>query len=284
MQDIFNQSSHKPTLAAPLVIGIILISMGSLFLLDQFLKTGWLTLAIVPLLGMGLSIGGILYRKSGLAIAGALLLGLGIGGGVMLNSFTRWDWPQRIGLALLSFALGWVLVSSITIWSNKIFSWWALIPAVVIGSTGACFLFTSLRFLDFVLYIVTAMGILFLALGVYTRLLGLIIPGALLFGIGPGVYVGWGIPDDPTSILARTGSMLVVFALGWGLITLFSKMVIAKFIWWPLIPAGILAVTGWGLYIGGEPGGALHFIGNTGSIGLIIFGVYLLLMRRGFHK
>jgi hypothetical protein len=55
-----------------------------------------------------------------------------------------------------------------------------------------------------------------------------------------------------------------------------------KFVWWPLIPGGLLAVVGWGLYIGGDPGNALAFIGNTGSIGLIIFGVYLLLLRRSF--
>jgi hypothetical protein len=43
-------------------------------------------------------------------------------------------------------------------------------------------------------------------------------------------------------------------------------------------------MVGWGLYIGGNPGNALSFIGNTGSIGLIVFGIYLLLMRRGFHQ
>jgi len=77
--------------------------------------------------------------------------------------------------------------------------------------------------------------------------------------------------------------MLVIFAIGWGLIVLFARMLTEKFIWWPLIPGGVLAVVGWGLYIGGNPANAANFVANTGSIGLIIFGLYLLLMRRGIQ-
>jgi len=76
----------------------------------------------------------------------------------------------------------------------------------------------------------------------------------------------------------------VCFALGWGLIILFSRVTTQKFIWWPLIPGGLLAVVGWGLYIGGDPHNAVSFIGNTGSIGVIIFGLYLLLLRKGIQK
>jgi hypothetical protein len=111
----------------------------------------------------------------------------------------------------------------------------------------------------------------------------LIIPGCLLVGIGPGVSIAWtGISG--INPLANTGTMLVWIAFGWGLITLFSKAVIEKFVWWPLIPGGILAMVGAGLYIGGNPGNAVNFIGNTGSIVMIIFGLYLLLMRRGIRR
>ena len=100
-------------------------------------------------------------------------------------------------------------------------------------------------------------------------------------GIGPGVYVPWSNTYIESG-LAQTGIMLVSFALGFGLIVLFSRVSIRKFIWWPLIPGGVLFMVGWGLYIGGNPNNALSFIGNTGSIGLIILGVYLLLLRQGF--
>ena len=38
-------------------------------------------------------------------------------------------------------------------------------------------------------------------------------------------------------------------------------------------------MVGWGLTIGGNRGSAMTLIGNTGSISLIIFGLYLILMR-----
>jgi hypothetical protein len=78
--------------------------------------------------------------------------------------------------------------------------------------------------------------------------------------------------------------MLVWFALGWMLITVFSRVITTRFVWWPLIPGGILGVVGWGLYIGGNPSNALTFISNTGSIAMIIIGAYLLLLRQGIHR
>jgi hypothetical protein len=77
--------------------------------------------------------------------------------------------------------------------------------------------------------------------------------------------------------------MLVVFGLGWLLITVLSRIITPGIVWWPLIPGGILAVVGWGLYIGGDPGNAISFISNTGSIALILFGIYLLLLRQGIR-
>ena len=89
--------------------------------------------------------------------------------------------------------------------------------------------------------------------------------------------------ERAVNTLAQTGIMLVCIGLGWLLITVFSRVITAQFVWWPLIPGGILAVVGWGLYIGGNPNNALSFIGNTGSIALILFGIYLILLRRGIR-
>jgi hypothetical protein len=144
------------------------------------------------------------------------------------------------------------------------------------------FLFTPAGLLDFVFYLGAGGGVVFLGVGVYKKLFGLIIPGCLLITIGPGIATAWGKMHN-VSALAQTGAMLVWFALGWAFITLISRLVYQKLYWWPLIPGGILAVVGWGLYIGGNPGNAMSFIGNTGSIVMIIFGIYLLLMRRGIR-
>lgn len=102
-------------------------------------------------------------------------------------------------------------------------------------------------------------------------------------GSGPGIYMAWGTKLAPNA-LAQTGLMLVCIAFGWIAITVLSRFGIEKLVWWPLIPGGILAMVGWGLYIGGNPQNAASFIGNTGSIGLIVIGLYLLLMRKGIKK
>jgi len=153
----------------------------------------------------------------------------------------------------------------------------------IILSIGLTFLFTKVRLADFVLWVGTGTGLVLLIWGIYWRLFGLIIPGSLLVASGPGIYMAWGRASEMNS-LARTGVMLVIFSIGWFLIILFSRVTTSNFIWWPLIPGGILAVVGWGLYIGGDPGNAATFIANTGSIGLIIFGIYLLLLRKGIHR
>ena len=78
--------------------------------------------------------------------------------------------------------------------------------------------------------------------------------------------------------------MLVWFALGWVLVTILSRVIEKRFLWWPLIPGGVLLTVGSGLYIGGDPESTLGFLGNTGSIGLILFGIYLILLKFGIKK
>jgi hypothetical protein len=78
--------------------------------------------------------------------------------------------------------------------------------------------------------------------------------------------------------------MLTIFASGWFLITIIQRLIKPKLMWWPLIPGGVLAMTGWGLYIGGNPINALGFLGNTGSIAIVLLGLYLLLLRSGMQK
>jgi hypothetical protein len=160
-------------------------------------------------------------------------------------------------------------------------AYWALLPGLILVGSALPFLLDRVHVLMFVLTVVAAVGLALLIWGLAMKLIGLLIPACLLLGIGPGIYVAWS-QSEVYNGLTETGVMLVWFALGWGLITIVLRVVSEKFVWWPLIPGGLLAVVGWGLYIGGDPGNALAFIGNTGSIGLIIFGVYLLLLRRSF--
>jgi len=262
--------------------GAMLETIGLVILLANQMHTGWLALIVFPVVGLMLIVSGVISRRLVFLIPGALIAFLGAGGLLAAGPWLP-EWPDKVGGLLICFALSWAAITLLSALFTSYLAWWALIPFGVILSLGLCFLWTPLRLLDFVLYGVTSVGLVLLGSGIYTRLFGLIIPGSLLLGIGPGVYVAWGT-QTATNGLVQTGIMLVWFSLGWGLITLFSRVITVKFTWWPLIPAGVLLAVGWGLYIGGNSGQALSFIGNTGSIGLIIFGLYLLLLRRGIHR
>ncbi|MEW6651300.1 MAG: hypothetical protein AB1453_14080 [Chloroflexota bacterium] len=275
-------NDHPNERGFPYLLGLGLVSVGLAIFLEQFLKTGWLVLVIAPISGAVLIIEAIRLRKLGLLIAGGLTSGLGIGTFFFFSSIIQADIEQRVGWLITAFAFGWISITLFTRVFLPPIRWWALIPGGILLSIGLCFIISRLRVVDFVLYITLGVGIVLLGWGVFWRLFGLIIPGSLLLTIGPGIYYAWGT-DLAANALSKTGMMIAIFALGWGFIILFSRVVTTKFIWWPLIPGGVLAVVGWGLYVGGDPGNAVSFIANTGSIGLIIFGLYLLLLRKSLH-
>ena len=265
------------------VVGFTLCVSGAMVLVDQFLRVQWLTL-LAPITGGLIFLGaGMRSRLQGYFIAGSIAIGSGLGVFIAMTRLELEPLIERIGASVLGLALGFAAITVILYWVLRKFAWWPLIPAVTIGTVGFTLLYTRASFFDFILYVLTGLGLVLLAVGITKHWIGLIIPGCLLIGIGPGVSIAWGV-GSVTNSLAQTGVMLVWFAFGWGLITLFSRVVIEKFVWWPLIPGGIIAMVGWGLYIGGNPGNAVAFIGNTGSIVMIIFGAYLLLMRRGIRR
>ncbi len=271
----------KPDQRYVKLAGLVLVCAGLVFALDQSLHTGWLALLVVPLIGSLGFAGGVRQQRMAWIIPGALAAGLGLSGLALLGRIGEVSTPIRIGLALFFFGFGWICIFLVSLSFFRPRAWWALITGMIIGCASLPFLLDRVTIFDFVLTVGTGLGIGLLAWGYFERLFGLIIPGCLLVGIGPGIYYAWSGVTQPNG-LTETGIMLVWFALGWGLITVFGKIVLEKLIWWPIIPGGLLAVVGWGLYIGGSPDNALAFIGNTGTIGLIIFGLYLLLLKRSF--
>lgn len=277
------------------VSGIILILAGGMLFLDRYLKTGWLSLVILPAIGVFFSLWGIRLRRVGMILAGGLLGGAGAGSIAawgpsvhldLLNGVGVSASPHplitQIGLLLFYTGIGWGLfvVTALAISGRPV--WWGLIPGGALGGLGACLLFTPIRWEDFVLYLALGVGAPLLFWGLVSRLFGLVIPGCLLVSAGAGIYIAWQTPSLGNT-LVQTGVMLISFAAGWILITVGGRIIAHKYVWWPLIPGGILAMTGMGLYIGGDPSHALGFITNTGSIALMIFGLYLLLMRKSIH-
>lgn len=277
------------------LVGIVLILAGGLLFLDRYLKTGWLSLLILPTIGLFLYLWGIKQRRNGMIIAGGLLGGIGAGmvaawgPGIQLGAGPNIGFVIstrtlifQIGALALFFAVGWGIVAMTTLAVTGKPTWWGLIPGGVFGGLGACLLFTPVHWTDVVLYLAVGTGLPLLIWGLVDRLFGLVIPGCLLITIGAGIYMAWP-PVDIGNTLVRTGIMLIWFSSGWLLMTAAARVIMRKYVWWPLIPGATLAVAGMGLYIGGDPGSALGFIGNTGSIALMIFGLYLLLMRKSIH-
>lgn len=271
--------------------GVLLLISGGMILLDQSLQTGWLSYTMVILAGLLILGGGMAVRNPFWALAGGLMAGVAVGSYFLLQAL-QLVWNVRLGGFLASFGFGWLLVFLLIVLRRQLqtqplqderrLPWWMLIPGAVSTALGACFFFSSMRVVDFVLYLGLGLALALLAWGAFEKLFGLIIPGCLVLGASSGVYLAWGWASG-ISALAQTGVMLVFFGLGWLLITVFSRRITTGVIWWPLIPGGILAVVGWGLYIGGNPNNALNFISNTGSIALMLFGIYLLLLRRGIR-
>jgi hypothetical protein len=271
----------RPGLAS--VAGLALIATGLVIMVEQIVRTGWLLPVALPLIWAAFFASMVHQQRLSMILPGSLILSGGIGVLLALTAFQGAGWSRQLGIALLIFSLGWLLIAGVTHFVGEKTALWALIPAGGIFSVGANFFWGDLSLLSFVLFLSVGFGLVLLLTGIFTRLMGLILAGALLATTGAGVYFGWNQSAGPNA-LAQTGIMLAWFSLGWILLTVIYRALFHKFMWWPLIPGGILAMVGWGLYIGGNPGNALSFIGNTGSIGLIVFGVYLLLMRRGFHQ
>jgi len=283
MQSVEFPLNKRPRRSVASIAGIALIATGMIILGEHYIRSGWLIPVALPLIWAVFFASMIRQQRLSMIIPGSLILTGAIGILLAFTTFQDAGWSRQLGVAFLVFSFGWVLIAGVTHFVGEKTAHWALIPAGGIFSIGSSFFWGDLSLLSFVLFIAVGFGLVLLLTGVYTRLLGLILAGALLSTTGAGVYFGWNETAGPNA-LTQTGIMLVWFSLGWILLTVIYRALFHKFMWWPLIPGGILAMVGWGLYIGGNPDNALSFIGNTGSIGLIVFGAYLLLMKRGLHQ
>lgn len=281
-ENLSSPETKDPQQTYRMIIGIALIGGGALILLEAFLKTGWLSFLALPFLAVTLLADGIRSRRLLGIIPGCLVGGAGLGLMFGYGGIFDLPWQQNLAILLGGFAAGWLGIVTLSRLLLKRYNWWAILLVGIFGSLALTLAISEMRTIDFFGYIVSGIGISMLIWGLLGNSFGLIIPGCILSGIGLGLYQAWGSGGDLNG-LARTGIMLVIFGIGWGMITVLSRPIVQAFIWWPLIPAGVMGITGYGLYIGGSPNSAVNFIGNTGSIGLILLGLYLLLVRRGIH-
>lgn len=266
------------------ILGILLLIVTVTFLLlERVLRTGWLTMMILPLCGLLFIIGGIRMSRFGIVISGCLLVGLGSGISIALGQLRMLTWQERMGYGLILFSLSWLGITFFSLILGRRVIWWPLLLTGIIGGASIPLIFTEVTILDFEMFISIGLGLAFLLWGIFEKTIGLIIPGSLLITTGPGIYFPWKNFVSGNG-LTPTGEMLVWLSLGWLLIIFFSKIINDQFVWWPLIPGGVLLMVGWGLYIGGNPQSAATFISNSSSIVLIIVGLYLLLIKKGINK
>lgn len=265
------------------LVGLSLILGGGVALFGLAIQSNLVTVFSFLAAALVLISGGQFLKMPGLLIAGWLTAGFWLG-----LSFTIIPAPVESfwGIAArvcTGTGLGFLGISISIPKMTRRESWWALFPAVILLTTGVGLMTQPISWWRITLLTSVGLGVLFTLLGIKKKWLGFIIPGSLLSFAGIGVSIPWGW-NHPGNALTKTGTMLVSFAFGWLLITLFSRLVWRKTIWWPLIPGGVLAVVGWALFISGDPSRALEFIGNTSSVTLIILGIYLLLLRRSIQK
>ncbi len=127
------------------------------------------------------------------------------------------------------------------------------------------------------LFVLPALGVIFLAWGFLQRRAGLMIPGGILTGLGLGTLA------QQTLFVSASGEVrgaLVVMGLALGFLVIMplSQLVEGRFHWWPAIPGGILLIISLAMLAG--PGGAavLNALGTLWPVALIAVGAYLLWM------
>ncbi len=277
-----NNNKNKFTHLAP-GIGVILVIGGLLLFIDQKLHSGWIPIALPPIIGFVILAYGIWSKENKWNIVGLNVIGIGGIFFLLFQSFLKHDVLITLAYGLILFALCWIGIFLSTRIMVKKYYWWSLFVVFVSLAVAIVFLNGELSILTFSLAISLAVGIIFIIWGFFKKSIGLFIPGLLLITIGIGVYNGWATVGDVNG-LRDTGVMLVWFSLGWILITVCSRLFYKTFVWWPLIPGGILAMVGSGLYIGGNPSNTVGFLQNTGSIGLVLLGLYLILLKFGLKK
>ncbi len=125
------------------------------------------------------------------------------------------------------------------------------------------------------------LAVIFLAWGLLTHKIGLVIPGGVLAGIGAGAILMEG-PFKNVQEPAQGGIFLLAFACGFLLISLLSPFVLPerRLMWWPLIPAGFMAFTGAALFAGPAGLTVLHYLGYGWPVVLVALGIWMIFRRR----
>lgn len=122
-----------------LVWGIVLVGIGLWMLVSNL--TDWNLGAAFPLgLGLLFLVWGSVSRKLGLLIPGGILSGIGAGALLLAGPFSGLEEPASGGLFMLSFAVGWALITLASALFIHETAWWPLIPGGIMAFIGGALL------------------------------------------------------------------------------------------------------------------------------------------------
>jgi hypothetical protein len=153
-----------------------------------------------------------------------------------------------------------------------------VVGGAILISIGLFALLEQFVHVEWGLYFLPFLALIFLTAGILGRRPGLLIPGGILAGIGAGSL----LVEAPFMTLAepaRGGLFLLAFAGGWAIITAASYL-IGRLMLWPLIPAGFMALIGAALLAGQAGLQLLVALGYVWPVILIALGAYLIFRRR----
>lgn len=116
--------------------GVALIGIGLLALVGQFVNSEGFALLFVPSLSLIFLVWGAVTRTVGLLIPGGILAGIGLGVFLIEAPFSQQWEPTKGGIFMLSFALGWVLITVMSWLFTANTHRWPLIPGGIIALLG----------------------------------------------------------------------------------------------------------------------------------------------------
>jgi hypothetical protein len=162
------------------------------------------------------------------------------------------------------------------------------VAGAILITIGVLSIFNNIVSINFGLMFMLVIGLVFLVAAIVSRTRGLLIPAGIISGVGAATLVMSRYESRFTEP-GKGGIFLLVFSLGWLLISILSLVVPDRngersFMWWPLIPGGIIGLTG-ALLLQGELGlTILKWIGQGWPIVLIGLGLYLILRRKELEE
>jgi len=128
----------------------------------------------------------------------------------------------------------------------------------------------------FTTYLSLILGLAFIAVGLYTREAGWLIPGGILTGLAAGFAFLIGPLSGYVGDEAGAGVFMLGLAGGFALITILTVLFTREHFWWALIPAAVLALVGLAVGYGGVFWRALTWLQWLWPVTLIVLGGLIL--------